>query len=342
MQPILRPKSYYKRLLTLQTRTAPSTSTSKRTPSASLSWSRRSPIVLQTSRARRMHTGPIPRTRPSMSNEPKVDLAMFLSPSLPGRVYNFWFQHVTEDANLTLPTLEVFKPWFTKDAVFDLECATHFKPILAAIYQSHQPHPEPQTPAQTQSSSPSNLEAQAQQILALIKPTTPHDWLGLIILLDQLPRNCYRGVEAALVYTFFDPICRFIASRALEEGIAVRPEVRYRLALRHWFYLPFMHSEDLGHQELVLRGYQEMAEDIRQLLDEPADRVGEKELSCREILVSNRESVEANLAQNFKFQKEHHDIISRFGRYPYRNGVLGRATTPDEEKFLSETNISFG
>ncbi|KAL4773023.1 hypothetical protein BDW60DRAFT_186343 [Aspergillus nidulans var. acristatus] len=342
MHPILRPKSYHKRLLTLQPRTAPKTSTSKRTDPASHPWSIRSPTILQTARARRIHTGPIPRTPPSMSNEPKVDLAVFLGPSLPGRVYSFWFQHVAEDANLTLPTLEVFKPWFTKDAVFDLECVTQFKPILAAIHQSHQPHPVPHTPSQTQTPSPSQLEAQAQQILALIKPTTAHEWLGLIILLDQLPRNCYRGAEAALVYTFFDPICRFIASRALEEGIAVRPEIRYRLALRHWFYLPFMHSEDLGHQELVLRSYQEMAEDIRRLLDEPADGVGEKELSCREILASNREAVEANLAQNFKFQKEHHDIIMRFGRYPYRNGVLGRTTTPEEEKFLSETDISFG
>ena len=85
-----------------------------------------------------------------------------------------------------------------------------------------------------------------------------------------------------------------------------------------------------------------MADDIRRLLDEPAHGVGEKELSCRVILASNREAVEANLAQSFKFQKEHHDIIARFGRYPYRNGVLGRTTTPEEEKFLSETDISFG
>lgn len=58
-----------------------------------------------------------------MSNEPKVDLAKFLHPSVPNRVYDFWFQHVEHDQNLTLPTQEVFKPWFTKDAGFDLECA---------------------------------------------------------------------------------------------------------------------------------------------------------------------------------------------------------------------------
>ncbi|KAL6236191.1 hypothetical protein BDW75DRAFT_207250 [Aspergillus navahoensis] len=338
MLPIHRPKSC-KRLLTLRSRAALRTST--RTWSDSLSQSTRRPFPQFNARKMTIHTGPIPRNPPSMSNEPKVDLAMFLGPSLPGRVYSFWFQHVARDTNLTLPTPEVFKPWFTKDAVFDLECSTHFKPILAAIHQSRQPHPEPQTNSQTEPFFPSKLETQAQQILTLVHPTTAHDWLGLILLLDQLPRNCYRGAEAALVYTFFDPISRFIASHALEEGIPSRPEIRYRLALRHWFYMPFMHSEDLGHQYLVLRCYEEMAKDVRQLLDEPVEGVGEKELACREVLASNREAVEANLAKNFKFQKEHHDIIAQFGRYPYRNGVLGRTTTLEEEKFLRGSNISF-
>ncbi|OJJ05664.1 hypothetical protein ASPVEDRAFT_32027 [Aspergillus versicolor CBS 583.65] len=266
-----------------------------------------------------------------MSNEPKVDLAKFLHPSVPNRVYDFWFQHVEHDQNLTLPTQEVFKPWFTKDAGFDLECATQFKPILAAI---HQARPELQTQEQ--------VEAQAQQILELVNPESALDWLGLIIFLDQLPRNCYRGEEAALVFSFFDPISRFITLRALEKKIEYSPDVRYRLALRHWFYLPLMHSETLSHQEIMLEKYREMDGDVSRLLDEqPAEGLGEKDLADREILAGNRKAVEAISAQNFKFQKEHYDIIAQFGRYPYRNKVLGRTTTPDEEKFLQEANISF-
>lgn len=212
---------------------------------------------------------------------------------------------------------------------------TQFKPTLAAIHQSHL-HPELQTETQVQ--------AQAQQILDLVKPTSALDWLGLVLLLDQLPRNCYRGAEAALVYTFFDPIARAIAFKALEQGIlTTSPDIRYRLALRHWFYLPFMHSEDLAHQELVLGQYREMSEDLWNLLDhKSAGKLGQKELACREVLASNRDAVEAVMKQNFKFQKEHHDIIARFGRYPYRNQVLGRSTTEEEEKFLTQTNISFG
>ncbi|KAL4920203.1 hypothetical protein BDW62DRAFT_198935 [Aspergillus aurantiobrunneus] len=268
-----------------------------------------------------------------MSNEPKVDLAKFLGPSLPNRVYSFWFQHVENDQNLTLPTPEVFKPWFTKDAGFDLECVTQFKPILAAIHQAN-----PQLQTQTQ------VQAQAERILELVNPSSSLEWLGLIILLDQLPRNCYRGIESALVFTYFDPIARVITFRALEQKIpSSSPEVRYRLALRHWFYLPFMHSEDLSHQELVLEGFREMDEDVRRLLDQqPSGGLSEKELACREILLSNRKAVEGISAQNLKFQKEHHEIIAQFGRYPYRNQTLGRTTTPEEEKFLREANISFG
>ncbi|KAL2810483.1 hypothetical protein BJX63DRAFT_423073 [Aspergillus granulosus] len=263
-----------------------------------------------------------------MSTEPKVDLSTFLGPSLPSRVYSLWFQHVPDEKSLTLPTPEVFKPWFTKDATFDLECATQFKPILEAIYQA-----QPQSQAETQ----------AEQILGLVKPSSPLDWLGLIILLDQLPRNCYRGMESALVFTFFDPISRAITLRALEQDIPSTPQLRYRLALRHWFYLPLMHSEDLSHQELCLEKYQEMNEDIRRLLDEtPTGKLTEKEVTCREILAGNRGALEAISAQNLRFQKEHHDIIAQFGRYPHRNKALNRTSTPGEERFLSEMNVSFG
>ncbi|KAJ0420116.1 hypothetical protein BJY00DRAFT_313334 [Aspergillus carlsbadensis] len=267
-----------------------------------------------------------------MSNEPKVDLTTFLGPSLPGRVYSLWFQHVPNEQSLTLPTPEVFKPWFIKDATFDLECATQFKPILEAL---HQAHLESQTQAQA--------EAQAKQILDLVKPSSPLDWLGLILLLDQLPRNCYRGEESALVFTFFDPIARAITLRALEQNIPSSPELRYRLALRHWFYLPLMHSEDLIHQELCLEKYSEMDEDVRRLLDETSpDGLDGKQALCREILAGNIEAFNAISAQNLKFQKEHHDIIAQFGRYPYRNKALKRKSTPEEEKFLREMDISFG
>ncbi|KAL5340840.1 hypothetical protein BJX70DRAFT_396533 [Aspergillus crustosus] len=267
-----------------------------------------------------------------MSNEPKVNLSIFLDPPIPSRAYNFWFQHIGRDQDLTLPTPEAFKPWFTKDVGFDLQCAAQFKPILEAI---HQARPELQTQAQA--------EAQAEQIIDLVKPSTALDWLGLVLLLDQFSRNCYRGEESALVYSFFDPISRAIALRVINQGIdSSSPDVRYRLALRHWFYLPLMHSEDLSHQDLALAKYREMKEDVRRLLDgESTNGLTEEELTYRDILASNRDAAVGVCERNFEFQKDHHDLIARFGRFPYRNQVLGRTSTPEEEKFFKEENVSF-
>ncbi|KAL4881567.1 hypothetical protein BJY04DRAFT_55221 [Aspergillus karnatakaensis] len=327
MLPVLRSKTPCKRLFstTLRPRIAPrstfSPSISPRTP----------PIATSIRRVRAVHTGPIQPKPAKMSNEPKVDLSTFLDPSLPSRVYGLWFQHIADEQHLTLPTQEAFQRWFAKDAGFDLECATQFKPILAAI---HQARPELQTEAQ--------VEAQAEQILDLVNPSSALDWLGLVVLLDQLPRNCYRGEESALVYTFFDPLSRAIALRALDQGIdSSSPDVRYRITLRQWFYLPLMHSEDLGHQDIALKKYDEMKEVVNRLLDEQPSGLSEQEQVYRETLASNREAALKVCEQNSKFQKEHHDLIARFGRYPYRNQVLGRNPTPEEEKFFREENVSF-
>jgi uncharacterized protein (DUF924 family) len=102
-----------------------------------------------------------------------------------------------------------------------------------------------------------------------------------------------------------------------------------------------MHSEDLSHQDLAMEKYRGMEEAVRRLIDEqPASGLSE-ELAYREILTSNREAALKVCAHNSKFQKDHHDLITRFGRFPYRNQVLGRISTPEEEKFFREENISF-
>ncbi|KAL4958939.1 DUF924 family protein [Aspergillus stella-maris] len=328
---IARLNLFYRRLLTLRPHTALRTPAAPSPHSLPHTPSLKTPIALPIARTRAIHTGPKVQ-QPKMSNESKVDLAKFLDASVPGGVYNLWFQHVAKDQDLTLPTFEVAKPWFTKDAAFDLECSTQFKPILAAIHQSR---PELKTEEEVQ--------AQAKQILDLVKPVSALDWLGLIILLDQLPRNCYRGPESALVFTYFDPISRVIASQALKQNADHDLDVRYHLALRLWFYLPFMHSEDLSHQELVLAKHGEMEQDVRNLCDkQPTSGFGDKEQRAREVFANNRKALDAYLKQNAKFQKEHHDIIAQFGRYPYRNVTLGRETTPEEEKWLKETDITFG
>ncbi len=115
--------------------------------------------------------------------------------------------------------------------------------------------------------------------------------LALLILLDQFPRNMFRG-EARAFAT--DPLARAVASRAILNGFdGAFPD------MRGFFYLPFMHSEDLADQERALAFYRAR-----------------------------------NDEDGLKWASRHADIIRRFGRFPHRNAILGRITTPEERAFL--------
>jgi uncharacterized protein (DUF924 family) len=122
--------------------------------------------------------------------------------------------------------------------------------------------------------------------------------LALLILLDQFPRNMFRG-EARAFAT--DPLARSIAAGALVRGFdAQAPQI-----MRSFFYLPFEHSEDPADQERSVA-------------------------FCRAT----------GDAENLKWAEIHADIIRRFGRFPHRNAVLGRLTTPEEQAFLDGGGFS--
>jgi uncharacterized protein (DUF924 family) len=118
--------------------------------------------------------------------------------------------------------------------------------------------------------------------------------LALVIVLDQFPRNMFRG--DARTYAS-DRLAREVAHRAVERGV----DARIDGALREFLYLPFMHSEHLADQ-----------------------------LRCIELQRA------AGHTESLKWAEHHADIIRRFGRFPHRNRLLGRATTPDEQAFLDE------
>lgn len=92
-----------------------------------------------------------------------------------------------------------------------------------------------------------------------------------------------------------DPLARAIAAGALVRGF----DAQVPADMRTFFYLPFEHSEDMADQERALTLYKAAGE-----------------------------------ADNLKWAELHADIIRRFGRFPHRNAVLGRATTPEEQAFL--------
>ena len=115
--------------------------------------------------------------------------------------------------------------------------------------------------------------------------------LALMVLLDQFPRNCFRGT-AHMFAT--DALALRLARAALERGLDREVEP----ALRLFFYLPFEHSENLDDQRIAVARCAP--------LGEPFDH----------------------------YSQIHFEVIERFGRFPHRNAVFGRDTTPEEQAFL--------
>jgi uncharacterized protein (DUF924 family) len=127
--------------------------------------------------------------------------------------------------------------------------------------------------------------------------------LALILLLDQLPRNLFRGSAEAFAS---DAHARDTARGALARGF----DRSLPATWRQFIYLPFEHSEDIADQELSVTLATSLARD-------PA------------------------FAGALDYAQRHHAIIARFGRFPHRNAALGRQSTNAEEAFLKEPGSSF-
>ncbi len=131
----------------------------------------------------------------------------------------------------------------------------------------------------------------------------PQTCLALILLLDQFPRNVFRGNPQAFA-TDWEALCA--AQYAIAQGYDQK-----MLPVQRWFiYLPFEHSENLEHQRQAVKLF-------KQLSDDPDSA------SCIDYAI------------------RHLEVIERFGRFPHRNAVLGRVSTPEEKLFLKEPGSSF-
>ncbi|SCY70145.1 DUF924 family protein [Microvirga guangxiensis] len=158
--------------------------------------------------------------------------------------------------------------WFSKDEAFDQACRDRFMPTYEAAARGDLNEWE----------------------------LTPEGALAVVLLLDQLPRNMFRGQRETYKT---DPVALMAAERAIEREFDHKVEPEFR----RFFYLPFMHSESLRHQERSVALNETLSED------------------------------------SIKWARHHHDIIARFGRFPHRNAILGRETTPEEEAFLQESEF---
>jgi uncharacterized protein (DUF924 family) len=138
---------------------------------------------------------------------------------------------------------------------------------------------------------------------------SPRGRLALIVLLDQFPRNIYRGTPEAFA---FDTQ----ALRWCVEGQVCGHDRQLRPIEQSVFYLPMQHAEDLAIQERSVR--------------------------CMERLVHAVPTTMLELFDQFlDFAVRHRDIIARFGRFPHRNEILGRVSTPEEIAFLEQLGSSF-
>jgi uncharacterized protein (DUF924 family) len=184
-------------------------------------------------------------------------------------VLDFWFGREGEPAYG-----EFREAWFKKDPEFDQQIRSRFEPLY-------------------EEAAAGELDGWKEEAGSC---------LALVILLDQFPRNMYRGDPRAYATDGkAQEIAEYAVERALEREL---PPFQ-----RGFLYMPFMHSENLEHQRRsveLFRGLEGVAE-----------------------------------GNSAGYAVGHMKIIERFGRFPHRNEILGRQTTPEEAEFLTQPGSSF-
>jgi uncharacterized protein (DUF924 family) len=139
---------------------------------------------------------------------------------------------------------------------------------------------------------------------------SPRRRLALIILFDQVPRNVYRGTAAAFAFD------REALSLSIE-GLQLAADATLDPVERLFFYLPLEHAESMEAQEAAVGAFE------RLVAEAPAESRG----FC---------------AGTLEYARRHREVIRRFGRFPYRNALLGRQSTPQESEWLAENVDHFG
>jgi len=197
----------------------------------------------------------------------------------PETVLEFWFGDKLDDP---AEVKQRFKRWFTVDPDFDSEIRDRFGSAVAAA-----------------------ARGELHRLTV-----SPRGALAVILLLDQFPRNIFRGQPDA--FAFDDralACCRDGITRGLDASLST--------VERSFFYLPLEHAEDLTVQRISVAQFHE--------------------------LVTSATGEFAGFARtNLDYAEEHLALIERFGRFPHRNGVLGRTSSADEGAFLAADGKRFG
>jgi uncharacterized protein (DUF924 family) len=191
-------------------------------------------------------------------------------PSRAGEVLDFWFGRKGD------PEYGQFRDgWFRKDPDFDARVTKQF----AGLYE----------------------EAAAGELDGWREDA--ESCLALVILLDQFPRNMFRGDGRTHAE---DDRALGTSKYAVEHALDRELPAFQRMFL----YMPFMHSENVEDQR-------------------------------RSVELFERLAGEEGAPDVVSYAVGHRDIVEQFGRFPHRNEILGRETTPDEAVFLTKEGSSF-
>jgi uncharacterized protein (DUF924 family) len=194
-------------------------------------------------------------------------------------ILDFWFAGATADP-AAAAAREPF--WFGASAATDAEVRERFSPAVEAAARGE-------------------LDAWRAE---------PRAALARVVLLDQFPRNAWRGTARAFS---FDPH----AQRAADEAIAAGYFAALGPIERSFLVLPYQHAEALQRQRESVR----LAAEIRRDAGPAWEPV---------------------LSRYLDFAREHLAIIERFGRFPHRNRALGRPSTRAEAAYLASGAAAFG
>ena len=186
-------------------------------------------------------------------------------PSEPGEILDFWFGHEGE------PGYGEFRDeWFQENEEFDRQIRERFmEDYERAARGEYEDWRE-----------------------------APESCLALVILLDQFPRNLFRG-DARTHAT--DGKALDISREAVRKGL----DRKLPPFQRHFLYMPFMHGESAEDQH-------------------------------RSVMLFRGLATEEDGPDVTEFAEGHRDVIKRFGRFPHRNRILGRPSTPEEVEFLEQ------
>ena len=198
------------------------------------------------------------------------DLLHQLRTGSPDDILDFWFGREDE------PGYGEFRhAWFQKDEDFDRQVQTRFREVYERAANGE-------------------LDGWRKEARSA---------LALVILLDQFPRNMFRGdarthaTDAKALET-----AEYAVARALDREL---PAFQ-----RMFLYMPYMHSESV-------------------------------EIQRRSVDLFERLAGEEGAPDVTGYAVAHRDIVERFGRFPHRNAILGRETSPEEAEFLTRSGSSF-